>query len=185
MREPRLIRLRVDQIIPNPENARLHDDEQIRMLQKSMEKFGLVSLPVVQTGTHKLIAGHGRIEGYKAAGQGLLEIPVLEVDLDDQEAIAYGIADNRLSDRSDWSSLHLKAALVDLDDGSFDLECIGFSTDDMQILFPTEEEAPPPPPEHDAEICPTCGQKLKAGASLSANGAPALSPDLTPKKGRK
>lgn len=139
LKEPTVIRLRVDQILPNPENAREHDAEQIRLIQKSMGHYGLVALPIVQKGSHKLLAGHGRLEALKANGQGSREIPVLEVDLSDQDAIAYGVVDNRLTDLSQWNIPALRGVIAELDDGAFDVELMGFTEVALGDLFPVEE----------------------------------------------
>ena len=103
LKEPALIRLRVDQIVPNAGNAREHNHEQLRLLQKSLEHFGIVALPIVQKGSNMLIAGHGRVEALKAAGRTSDVIPCLEVELSDDDAMAYAVTDNRLTDLSSWN----------------------------------------------------------------------------------
>jgi hypothetical protein len=138
--EPKLVRLKVSQILPFKENPRSHGDEQLRLLRKSLDHYGLVSLPVVQAGTHRLIAGHGRIQALKGAGYGEREIPVLEVEMNDQDALAYTVTDNRLTDLSAWRMPELKSALAELDDGAFDMEFTGYDADALAELFPTEDE---------------------------------------------
>ena len=140
--EPRLIRLKVSDILPWDDNPREHGAEQIRLLRKSLEAFGLVSLPVVQAGTRKLIAGHGRLESLIAAGHKDRAIPVLEVDLDDEKAKAYAVTDNRLTDLSTWNIPALRQVLVELDDGAFDMELTGFTVEAIDGLFGIEK-----PPE--------------------------------------
>jgi len=138
LKEPALVRLRVDQIIPNAGNAREHNAEQLRLLQKSLEHFGIVALPIVQKGTNVLIAGHGRVEALKAAGRLSDVIPCLEVELTNEDALAYAVTDNRLTDLSSWNLPMLKAALVEIDNGAFDVELTGFTADALDELFPVD-----------------------------------------------
>lgn len=133
--EPKLRKIKVSEILPWDANPREHSDDQLGMLQKSLEHFGLVSLPVVQAGTGKLIAGHGRLAALKASGRADHEISVLEVDLSDEDAAAYAVADNRLTDLSTWNLPALRAVMADLDNGAFDMEIVGFTADDMGQLF--------------------------------------------------
>lgn len=140
--EPTLIRLKVSEVLPWSENPRQHNEEQLRLLGKSISHYGLVALPIVQAGTRRLIAGHGRIQALMAAGHGEREIPVLEVAMTDEDALAYTITDNRLTDLSEWKLPELKSALAELDNGAFDIEWTGFDDEALKKLFP-EDEGPP------------------------------------------
>jgi DNA modification methylase len=137
--EPRMVRLRVSDILPWDGNPREHSAEQIRLLKKSLGAYGLASLPVVQAGTRKLIAGHGRLEALRAMGHTDRVIPVLEVDLDDDQAKAYAVTDNRLTDMSTWNLPALREILVELDNGAFDIELTGFTPDAMAELFDIDQ----------------------------------------------
>ena len=138
LKEPSVVRLRVEQIVPWDGNPREHNFEQVRLLQKSLDHFGIVALPVVQAGTNKLIAGHGRVQALKAAGRTLEEIPCLSVELSDEDAMAYAVTDNRLTDLSSWNIPALKAAMVELDNGAFDVELTGFTADALADMFPLD-----------------------------------------------
>jgi ParB-like chromosome segregation protein Spo0J len=157
--EPKLIRLKVSEILPFKENPRSHGAEQLRLLRKSMEHYGLVSLPVVQAGTRRLIAGHGRIDALRSAGFKDREIPVLEVEMNDQDALAYTVIDNRTVDLSAWKMPELKSAMAELDDGAFDMELTGFDADAISEMFPLEEgpvdlEKEPKPKDPQTQIRP-------------------------------
>ena len=137
--EPKLIRLRLKDILPNPGNTRKHNAEQIRLLERSLDQFGLVALPVVQAGTNKLIAGHGRLEALKKRLKPDHEIAVLSMPLSDKDAIAYGVADNRLTDLSEMDLPALKAAIAEVDDGEFDMEAMGYTEQALLDLFPIDD----------------------------------------------
>ena len=51
----------------NERNARLHSDDQIRQLMKSIEKFGF-TVPILIDEKKMVIAGHGRLEALKRLG---------------------------------------------------------------------------------------------------------------------
>lgn len=88
--------MRVRDVRPWAGNPREHTAEQLRLIQKSIAAHGLVALPVVQKGTNRLLAGHGRLQALLDAGHGDAVIPVIVADMDDRGATAYTVADNRL-----------------------------------------------------------------------------------------
>jgi ParB-like chromosome segregation protein Spo0J len=49
-------------------------------------------------GTYRILAGHGRIEALKS--RGVLDVPVIIANVDDKQADAYTLADNKLNDSS-------------------------------------------------------------------------------------
>lgn len=135
LRLPEVARVRVRDLRPWSDNPRAHDAEQIRLLQKSMEAFGLLALPVAQRGTLRLLAGHGRVQAMLQAGYGESVIPVVLADLSEDEATAYTVADNRLSDLSEWNLPALRDALGELDNGAFDVELTGYTEEALGKLF--------------------------------------------------
>lgn len=130
----RLIYRRVDELKPSPSNPRRHPKWQIRKIVKSIQAFGMV-VPVLLR-SDEIIAGHGRIVACKELG--IMEVPTVQLGhLSPEQAKALMIADNRLTDTSDWDD-HLLAselkelATVDLD---FDLEAIGFDMGEIDVLI--------------------------------------------------
>lgn len=53
--------IRIDELVPYANNAKIHGPEQIEQLRRSLRQFGFVS-PVLIDEEHNLIAGHGRVE---------------------------------------------------------------------------------------------------------------------------
>lgn len=158
LRVPEVVQIRVKELRPWAGNPREHTAEQLRLIQKSISAHGLVALPVVQKGTNRLLAGHGRLQALLDAGHGDTLIPVIVADLDDQGATAYTVADNRLTDLSGWSLTSLQEILSGLDDGAFDIETTGFTLGALEDLFgglpggggsspKTDPDAAPPVPE--------------------------------------
>jgi len=119
-------------------NARIHPEEQIEQLTKSIKSFGFLS-PVIIDSDKNVIAGHGRIEAAKRAG--LESVPCVNVDgLTDEQRRAYILADNRLSELSKWNKQIVETELADLAEFDIDLSLTGFSFSPVDITFDLIEE---------------------------------------------
>ena len=110
----------------NPKNPRAHSPRQIRQLARSIETFGFL-VPVLVDGHGNVLAGHGRILAAQLLGW--TEVPVISAGhLSENQARAFMIADNRLTENSVWDprllAQHLKElSKLELD---FSLEVTGF-----------------------------------------------------------
>jgi 3'-phosphoadenosine 5'-phosphosulfate sulfotransferase (PAPS reductase)/FAD synthetase len=118
---------------PFQKNPYNHSEKQLSMLKKSMREFGFTS-PILISQDNMVIAGHARL---KAAQEiGLSKVPTIFIDLPYEKAVAYVIADNQLAklaeeDRDLLGEL-LEGALSIPD---FDIEAVGFSSEDIDSLF--------------------------------------------------
>lgn len=150
---PRLevVYLPIERLSPDPRNPRKHSPRHIRQLVKSIKAFGFI-VPALIDDEYQLVTGHGRIEAARLSG--LNEVPTLSVaHLTRQQRLAYMIADNRLTDLSNWSDPMLGAILVELADAEiqFDIEAIGFSVGEIDLLIAGQgvaNEADDEPPPH-------------------------------------
>ena len=122
---------------PHPKNPR--SGHAVEKIQNSIKEFGFTSPILVQKGTRRIIAGHGR---WKAAlrGGGSGTVPVIELDLTDKKAVAYMIADNRLAEESGWEKSLLKELVLDLHGNGFDLGLTGFDTSEVLKFLPDQDE---------------------------------------------
>ena len=79
----------------NPRNARLHSDNQVAEIARSISRFGFLN-PLLVDSDGTIIAGEGR---YLAARKlGLLEAPVIELTgLSEAQCRALALADNRIA----------------------------------------------------------------------------------------
>jgi len=118
---------------PDPRNPRKHDRRQIQAIARSIAAFGF-NAPILINKNKQIIAGHGRFEAAKV--NGCTQVPVICLEhLTEDQARAYMLADNKLTDRSSWDdgvlALHLKelSELV-LD---FDIEAIGFELPEIDF----------------------------------------------------
>lgn len=127
----------------NPKDHSLGD------IHQSYDRFGYVAPMLLDERTGRLVAGHGRLDALqqrKASGKSAPErivthdgrwlVPVVRgVSFEsDEEAEAYGIADNRLVEVGGWNDMALAQVLADLAAGP-GLEGIGFDGDDLDALL--------------------------------------------------
>jgi DNA modification methylase len=124
-----------DKLVPNPRNARVHSKKQINQIKESIREFGFLN-PVLIDGNNMIVSGHARVDAAKALG--LREIPCVRIDhLSEMEARAYCVADNKHSDNSQFDQELLNLEINEIAEyfKSGDLECIGFSTAEVDRLY--------------------------------------------------
>ena len=144
--EPKIKYFRLDEIIGADLNPKDHD---IGMIIQSIKRFGFTSPLLRNEKTEKLVAGHGRLEAlinmfknkYSAPKGILIDtednmwlVPVLtglEFE-NEEEALTYLIADNKLTELGGWNEHNLLASLSTIDKM---LEGVGFDESDIQALF--------------------------------------------------
>ncbi|MDA3839913.1 MAG: DNA methyltransferase [Patescibacteria group bacterium] len=90
--------VKIEEIKPYAKNAKKHPVKQINQIAKSIKDFGF-NQPIVLDKKNIIIVGHGRYEAAQILE--LKEVPCIVVDLNEQEARAYRLADNKLNE-SDW-----------------------------------------------------------------------------------
>jgi hypothetical protein len=154
----------IAEIEPAARNPKAHATEAIA---KSVDKFGLAELPLLDERTGRLVAGHGRLDdllnrrrdgedppagvrlGPGGAGDWL--VPVIRgwASDSDEAAEAYLVTSNKLSDLGGWDDEGLADLLSDLADQDLALlEVTGFTEEDLAGLLaePERTELPPAGP---------------------------------------
>lgn len=85
--------LSIDQLKPDPGNARQHSAKQVRQIANSIEAFGF-NVPLLVDAEGNVIAGHGRLLAAKRLEWG--QVPTIRLDhLSESQRRAFMIADNR------------------------------------------------------------------------------------------
>jgi DNA modification methylase len=115
---------KVTDLVPNSQNPRSMSPEQVENLKKSLKKFNLVEIPVIDQ-DNKVIAGHQRLMVLKLLGrvQEQIEVRVPNRKLTKKEYDQYLLTSNRV--HGDWNWDLLKDFDIDL------LLDVGF--DDMDL----------------------------------------------------
>lgn len=124
--------INIDKVHLWEENPRINEHV-IEQLALSISEFGFLNPLIVQKSSGKIIAGNTR---YKAAKKlGLLKVPVIYTDLDDNKANAFAIADNKLGELALWDDDLLKELLHDLNDSEYNLDILGFNEYELESLL--------------------------------------------------
>jgi DNA modification methylase len=145
----------VEKLIPYARNARTHSDEQVAQIAASIAEFGFVN-PVLIGPDNVIIAGHARL--LAARKLGMTEVPVIVLDhLTETQRRALVLADNRLALNAGWDEEMLRVELASLEEDGFNLDLIGFSSEELEALLVepepegfegrTDEDAVPEAPE--------------------------------------
>ena len=136
----------IHKLQPDSKNPRVHSERQIRQIARSIEAFGF-NVPFLVDSKLKLIAGHGRLAACKFLG--INRVPTICLDhLTEHQIRAFMIADNRLTENSDWDHRLLGEELKALSELKLDfcLEATGFEMGEIDMMIeglasPTEAEA--------------------------------------------
>lgn len=115
----------ISKLKPYENNAKIHTPKQIEKLKASIEEFGFMS-PILIDNEFNIIAGHGRLEGAKAAG--LKTVPCITAEgLSEEQRKAYILADNKLSELGVWDLDLVNVEMGNLAELDFDTDLTGFS----------------------------------------------------------
>lgn len=115
-----IIEKRIDDLIMYENNPKIHTDEQIDKIAKSIELTKGLRQPIVIDKNNVIVVGHGRVQA--AMQLGLETVPCeLADDLTDEEIRAYRLIDNELAKgESDLDLLEQElASFNDIDMGEF------------------------------------------------------------------
>lgn len=133
-------RVPLARLVPWPLNPR--KNHAVDGIARSIEAFGYLSPIVVQRGTYRILAGHGRLAALKLAGA--VDVPVVVADIDDDRASMFTLADNKLTELADWDFAGMADLLLDLEARNLDVTLTGFDGAELERLAnwaPSEEGA--------------------------------------------
>jgi ParB-like chromosome segregation protein Spo0J len=120
-------------LIPDAKHPRRHLPRQIKQIARSIAVFGFV-VPILVDRNNRIIAGVGRWRAAQLLG--LAEVPVIRLEhLTEAQVKALRVADDRLSDLSDWNDPLLAETLKELSelDLNFDIEATGFTMGEIDL----------------------------------------------------
>ncbi len=104
-------------LVPDPENARLHNERNMQAITTSIDRFGQVEPLVVQEGSNIVIGGNGRLEAMKSLG--FDKVDVVFVPVSDDEAKVLALALNRTAELAEWDGEQLSKILKEFSGDDF------------------------------------------------------------------
>jgi len=118
---------------PYERNARLHDEQQLADLRRSMTEFGW-TIPVLVDEHDGVLAGHARL--MVGASIGYTDAPVIVArGWSEAQRRAYILADNKLTERGGWNWELVTAELKDIRNMGTDLALTGFEAHELEPLL--------------------------------------------------
>lgn len=109
----------VDQLTPDPNNARKHGDRNLQSIRESLDNFGQVSPLIVNAQTGVVVIGNGRLA--VAQELGWTWIAVVRRELTPTEHNALALVDNHSADLAEWDQNTLDEMIAELANEAPDL----------------------------------------------------------------
>ena len=104
-------RLPLSEIKPYPNNPR-KNKKGIVAVKRSIEEFGFTQ-PLILNGERVILCGHTRYEAAKELNLDAVPV-IIKTDLTPQQERAYRIADNRVTQETDWDKWKLRSEFNEL-----------------------------------------------------------------------
>jgi len=155
-------------LTPYAKNAR-KNEKTVPYLKRSISRFGF-RVPLVVDSEGVVVCGHTRLKA--ALELGMEKVPCVSADdLTPAEVDAFRLADNKISEMSEWDFDMLNEQLNELkDEFDTDMNELGFSafqTGDVDDLFDPQNQAEPKEKQASGPIsltytCPYCGEEHTA-----------------------
>jgi DNA modification methylase len=124
--------LRIAELTPDPNNARQHDDKNLKAIMGSLKEFGQRK-PIVITEAGTIVAGNGTVEAAKRLGWLDIEVVKVPNDWTDAQVKAFAIADNRTAELANWNQEVLTSQLLELEAEGWELTEFGFEPLEMPV----------------------------------------------------
>jgi hypothetical protein len=122
----------ISELVPDPNNANVHPEQNVREIRASLRRFGLRK-PLVIDKDNIVVAGNGTLEALAAEGYEHVDVTVFPGTA--TEARAYAIADNKTGQSSYWDNDQLLATLQGLSADTELLIATGFTPGDLEQLM--------------------------------------------------
>lgn len=120
-------------LLPAPYNPRKIEPSALKALERGIREFGLVDPIIARRSDGLVIGGHQRLK--VAVKTGLAEVPVVYLDVTDQQAQALNVLLNNPKAQGDWDYPQLAAVLGDLTTAGFDATLTGFDDKELERLL--------------------------------------------------
>ena len=139
--------LPIGEIAEYENNAKLHPQEQIDQIARSMEEFGFND-PIAIDENNVIIEGHGRLLALRQLGE--TQVPVIRLKhLTEEQKKAYILVHNQLTLNTGFDEEILAAELesivdIDMSDFGFDLEIVDINEGPSEVEEDADFDVTPP-----------------------------------------
>ena len=117
--------IKISSLKPDPQNARTHDDTNLKAIQGSLREFGQRK-PIVITQDGVIAAGNGTVAAAKELGWTEIQAVRVPADWDANRIKAFALADNRTAELATWDTEVLNSQLKELESAGIDVAEFGF-----------------------------------------------------------
>ena len=124
--------IKIASLTADPQNARTHDDTNLKAIQGSLKEFGQRK-PIVITQDNTIAAGNGTVAAAKELGWTDIQAVRVPADWDADRIKAFALADNRTAELAAWNPEVMASQLIDLQEAGFDIEEFGFELSEPPI----------------------------------------------------
>lgn len=146
----KIVLVPLQELTPNPQNARRHDAAQVENIANSIREFGFTNPIIADLEDDGIIvAGHGRRlaaqkifaagEQVKSPSGQLLDaglVPVIDCSgWTVAQRRAYTLADNRLAESATWDDELLRLELSFLKTEAFNMDAVGFNEKELASII--------------------------------------------------
>ena len=150
---------KVNELIPYENNPRIND-EAVEYVKNSIKEFGF-KVPIVIDKNNVIVAGHTRLKA--SLELNLEEVPcIIADDLSEEQIKAFRLADNKVSEKSQWDFSKLDEELdsiLDIDMSIFDFNVDEIDDINLDDYFEENENSK----EKESKLieCPYCHKSIK------------------------
>lgn len=123
-------KVKLEKLIPNERNVRVHGEKQINEFKKSIEQFGIIR-PIVCDENYVILCGHGLYRALIQMGRTEADILIL-TGLSETQKKKLLLADNKIYTLGSDDYDAIDKLLYELN-GDFDIP--GFSAEDLELLY--------------------------------------------------
>ena len=159
---PTIKKKNVSELIPYVNNARTHNEAQVKQIASSIAEYGFTN-PILIDDKGGIIAGHGRLEASRLLGYDTVPTITLE-GLTEAQKKAYIIIDNKLALNASWDVSLLSAEIERLKELEFNIDTLGFDDLELSEIFLEYEKTHDAPDDFKeveenelSHACPKCG----------------------------
>jgi ParB-like chromosome segregation protein Spo0J len=154
----------IDDLTLDPNNARKHDDKNLKAIAESLKQFGQRKPIVVWRNT--VIAGNGTIVAARSLGWIEIDVSIIPEHWEIEKVKAYALADNRTAELATWDKEVLSSQLIELSSAGFDMQLLAFEVESVELPDNLLDDSDEARLDQRATItCPSCACEFRKTAS--------------------